>query len=59
MVIMEIGFTTADGRFMVGNIVKQYVSFEGGMRYLVKCFDTGDLFRCVKDEQGNFIQFVA
>ena len=52
-----VKFTDRNGNELEGKITRQYGAFEGGMRYII---DTGTReYRCVKDENGNFIEYVA
>lgn len=54
---MQITFTDRNGNKLQGTLVRQYGAFEGGMRYII---DTGTReYRCVKDENGNLVEYVA
>lgn len=55
--LAKLQFTTRNGEKMDGVIVHQYYAFEGGMRYIFRT-DNGE-YRCVRDEDGNFVEFVA
>ena len=45
------------GEMIVGYLVRQYEAFEGGMRYIFRT-DRGEC-RCVKDDRGNYKEYVA
>ena len=44
------------GELIVGQLVRQYSAFEGGMRYIFRT-DRGE-YRCIKDEKGNYKELV-
>lgn len=50
-------FTTRDGKKLVGVLLNMYPAFEGGMRYIL--FANGVEYRCIKDGDGNLIEYVA
>lgn len=52
-------FTTRNGEEKFGYLVNFYYAFEGGMRYIFRCEDDGRDYRCVKDENGDFKEYVA
>ena len=45
------------GELIVGQLVHQYVAFEGGMRYIFRT-ERGE-YRCYKDERGNYRELVV
>lgn len=45
------------GELIAGMLVRQYYAFEGGIRYIFRT-DRGE-YRCVKDEKGNYKEYVA
>ena len=45
------------GELVVAYLVRQYEAFEGSMRYIFRT-DRGE-YRCVKDENGNYIELVV
>ena len=52
-----VTFKTRHGVQKTGYLVRQYSAFEGGMRYIIRT--DNDEYRCVRDEDGNFVEFVA
>ena len=50
-------FTTKDGKKMIGVLLNRYQAFEGDMRYIL--FADGKEYRCVKDGNGNLVEYVA
>lgn len=50
--------TLKDGRVVHATFIRQYPAFEGGMRYIFYVNGYGDV-RCIKDENGNFKEYVA
>lgn len=54
---MKETFTTKNGVQKEGYLVHQYSAFEGGMRYIFRT-DSGE-YRCVKDADGNYVEYVA
>ena len=54
---MKETFTTKNGVQKEGYIIRQYTAFEGGMRYIFRT-DNGE-YRCVKDANGNYVEYVA
>lgn len=50
-------FTTKDGKKMIGVMLNMYPAFEGGMRYIF--FAEGQEYRCVRDENGNYVEYVV
>ena len=52
-------FTARSGEKKIGYLIKMYEAFEGGMRYILRCEGEGINYRCVKDENGNFKEYVA
>jgi hypothetical protein len=50
-------FITRDGIEKHGFLIRKYPAFEGGMRYIFQT-DNGE-YRCVKDENGKYIEYVA
>ena len=53
-----VEFTTKDGDVKYGHIVHQYPAFEGGMRYVLSESADGKNYRCVKDNDGKFVELV-
>ena len=53
---MKEFITTRNGVTIEGTLVRQYLAYEGGMRYIFKTAN-GE-YRCVKDENGNYIELV-
>lgn len=54
---MKEKFTTHNGEVVEGTIVRQYLAYEGGMRYI---FSTAKgEYRCVKDSNGNYVEYVV
>lgn len=51
-------FTTKNGEVLEGKLVHQYGAFEGGMRYIFRT-ENGREYRCIKDTDGNFVEYVA
>lgn len=49
--------TTRNGENVEGQLIRYYGAFEGGMRYIFRT--TKGEYRCVKDENGNYIEYVA
>lgn len=45
------------GELIAAYLVRQYEAFESGMRYIFRT-DRGE-YRCVKDERGNYKEYVA
>lgn len=45
------------GELVVAYLVRQYEAFEGSMRYIFRT-DRGE-YRCVKDDEGNYIELVV
>lgn len=52
-----VKFTTRNGEVLSGVVIRQYSAFEGGMRYIISV--NGKNYRCIKDNNGNFIEYVA
>lgn len=52
-------FTARNGEVKFGHLVRMYEAFEGGVRYIFRCEADGRDYRCVKDENGNFKEYVA
>ena len=52
-----ITFTTRDGKILTGKLVHQYGAFEGGMRYIISV--NGKDYRCVRNEVGDYVEYVA
>lgn len=50
-------FTTREGKKLVGVLLNMYPAFEGGMRYIL--FANGNEYRCIKDQNGNLVEYVA
>ena len=53
---MKAQITTINGKVIEGTLVRQYLAYEGGMRYIFST-TSGD-YRCVKDENGNYVELV-
>ncbi len=49
--------TTRNGYVKSGVIVRIYQAFEGGTRYIFRA-DSGE-YRCIKDENGEYREYVA
>lgn len=47
----------ANGKSVEAQLVRQYRAFEGGMRYIFRNY-MGE-YRCVKDSDGNYVEYVA
>ena len=45
------------GELIAGTLVRQYLAYEGGMRYIFRT-ERGE-YRCIKDEKGNYKEYVA
>lgn len=54
---MMVEFTTKNGEVLTGKIVHSYGAFEGGMRFII--LSNGREYRCVKDSNGNFVEYVV
>ena len=54
---MNEWFKTSDGVIMQGKLVRAYKAFEGGMRYIL--ITANGEYRCVKDADGNYVEYVA
>lgn len=52
-----IQFTDKDGKVLVGRVTYAYSAFEGGMRYVVLVGNKE--YRCIKDADGKFLEYVA
>ena len=52
-----VTFTTRNGEVLTGKLVHQYNAFEGGRRYVVAV--NGKEYRCIRDEAGNYKEYVA
>lgn len=50
-------FTTRNGYVKSGVIVRIYQAFEDGTRYIFRT-DNGE-YRCIKDENGEYREYVA
>ena len=50
-------FKTKNGVLKEGVIVRVYDAFEGGKRYIFRT-DNGE-YRCIKDADGNYVEYVA
>ena len=48
---------TRTGEMIIGYLIRQYSAFEGGMRYIFRT-DRGE-YRCIRDEKGNYKEYVA
>lgn len=55
---MRESITLRNGVVVTGWLVRQYGAFEGGMRYIFRTTNHGEV-RCIKDEDGNYIEYVA
>lgn len=44
------------GNVIMAQLVRSYGAFEGGMRYIFKA-PNGAEYRCVKDENGNYVEY--
>lgn len=55
---MNVNFTTRDGDNVEGIIIRNYLAYEGGMRYIIVDI-SGREYRCVKDDDGNYIELVV
>lgn len=54
---METKFRTRDGEVKIGMMVRSYRGFEdGNMRYIIN--SGGMDYRCVKDADGEYVEFV-
>lgn len=53
-----ITFTAKDGTQITGELIRQYLAFEGSMRYIIRSNSSGKEYRCVKDDEGKFIELV-
>lgn len=49
-------FTTSNGEILTGKLVHSYSALEGGMRYIFEV--DGKEYRCIQDENGNYIELV-
>lgn len=47
-----------NGNTIMAQFVGSYGAFEGGMRYIFKA-PNGVEYRCVKDETGRYVEYVA
>lgn len=54
---MKEFITLRTGEVIVGQLVRVYNAFEGGKRFIFRT-SRGE-YRCVKDENGNFKEYVA
>ena len=50
-------FTTKRGEVLEGVLVRTYHAFEGGERFIFRT-ERGE-YRCVRDEAGNYVEYVA
>ena len=53
----KVEFTTRNGETKYGNIIRTYVAFEGGRRYIFKCED-GREYRCVF-RNDKYVEYVV
>lgn len=54
-----ITFTAKDGAQITGELIRQYLAFEGSMRYIVRSNSSGKEYRCVKDDEGKFYELTV
>ncbi len=54
---MYVTFKNRKGVSILGRIVRSYLAFEGGMKYIITA--DGIDYRCIKDEQGNYVELVV
>lgn len=52
-----IKFTDKNGKLLVGKVTYAYSAFEGDMRYVVLVGNKE--YRCIKDADGKFLEYVA
>ena len=50
-------FTTKRSEVLEGVLIRTYSAFEGGERFLFRT-ERGE-YRCVRDEAGNYVEYVA
>lgn len=50
-------FTTKHGEVLEGVLIRTYKAFEGGERFIFRTAN-GE-YRCVRDEKGNYVEYVA
>ena len=50
-------FMTKRGEVLEGVLVRMYHAFEGGERFIFRT-ERGE-YRCVRDEAGNYVEYVA
>jgi len=55
--IKMMKFTTKRGEVLEGVLIRTYSAFEGGERFIFRT-ERGE-YRCVKDEAGNYVEYVA
>ena len=48
-------FKTVDGTMREGYLIRQYVAFEGGMRYIFE--SDNRQYRCIRNENGEFVEY--
>lgn len=55
-----VKFTTKNGETLIGEVIYSYSAFEViyGLRYVIRTKD-GREYRCVKDADDNYVEFVA
>lgn len=52
---MKYTFKTVDGILREGNLIRQYLAFEGGMRYIFE--SDNRQYRCVRNENGQYVEY--
>ena len=55
---MKTLITLKNGVVVEAVCIRQYGAFEGGMRYIFRTDDNRE-FRCVKDADGKYVEYVA
>lgn len=50
--------TLKSGEVVEAKLIRSYGAFEGGMRYIFRT-QSGCEVRCIKDADGNYVEYVA
>jgi hypothetical protein len=56
---MNYHITLKNGTIIEAQFVRAYGAFEGGMRYIFKSITDGREYRCVKESNGNYVEYRA
>ena len=52
-----MNITLRTGEIVTGQLIRSYGAFEGEMRYIFKVGNKE--VRCIKDTDGNYVEYVA